>query len=50
MSAYYSWFNRSVETKLYADKESGLNILVKEVQFEDFFNKIENKVNNNGFI
>ncbi len=46
----YSWFGKEPEVKLHTDLESGLNILVKEVQFEDFFNKIENKVNNNGFI
>jgi hypothetical protein len=48
MSAYYSWFSKSVETKLYADKESGLNILVKEVLFEDFFSKVENQKKSKG--
>jgi len=41
----YSFVGSEPEPKLYAEKESGLNILVREVQFENFFNKIENKEN-----
>jgi hypothetical protein len=36
------------EPKLYAEKESGLNILVREVQFEDFFSKVENQKESKG--
>ena len=39
----YSFMNQEPLPKLYAEKESGLNILVREVLFEDFFNKIENQ-------
>jgi hypothetical protein len=48
MSAYYSWFGKEPEVKLHANLESGLNILVKEVQFEDFFSKVENKKKSEG--
>lgn len=39
----YSWFGKEPLPKLYAEKESGLNILVREVLFEDFFNQVERK-------
>jgi hypothetical protein len=39
----YSFVGFELKPKLYAERESGLNILVREVLFEDFFNKIENQ-------
>ncbi len=40
----YSFMGQEPLPKLYAEKESGLNILVREVLFEDFFNQVESKV------
>lgn len=39
----YSFVGFEPAPKLYAERESGLNILVREVQFEDFFSKVENQ-------
>ena len=39
----YSFMNQEPLPKLYAEKESGLNILVREVLFEDFFSQVERK-------
>lgn len=39
----YSFVGSEPQPKLFAERESGLNILVREVQFEDFFNIIEKK-------
>jgi len=39
----YSFVGFELKPKLYAERESGLNILVREVLFEDFFNQVERK-------
>lgn len=45
----YGFMNREEsQPKLFADRESGLNILVREVLFEDFFSKVENQKESKG--
>lgn len=44
----YSYYGLEPAPKLYAERESGLNILVREVQFEDFFSKVENQKKRKG--
>jgi len=41
----YSYFGSVPEPKLYAEKESGLNILVREVLWDEGYGKLFKKSN-----